>query len=121
MAYEKYFFDRSSILANANDVARWLTENASEYFDSFEVDTTTNAAVSSSHPLVVCKLGDTARLEFCASNPAASTSGNASKLRTLCITAAGSASTKLTGHYDSGHAASYMRYAIKTAGGIILA
>lgn len=118
---EKYYFSRASIIANANEVANWLTENASEYFDSVTVDTATNSSVSSSYPLVVCKIGETAELAFCASNPKASTNGNASNLTTLRITTGNGYQLKTIGIYSNDeYPFTYTKYAIKTSGGIML-
>lgn len=36
MAIEKHFFTTSSTAANVSEVIAWLTENASEYFDTFD-------------------------------------------------------------------------------------
>ena len=36
MAIEKHWFNISDSVSNANDVISWLTENATEYFDTFE-------------------------------------------------------------------------------------
>lgn len=36
MAIEKHWFNVSDPVSNANDVIAWLTENATEYFDTFE-------------------------------------------------------------------------------------
>ena len=36
MAIEKHWFSVSDPVSNANDVIAWLTENATEYFDTFE-------------------------------------------------------------------------------------
>lgn len=36
MAIEKHFFTQSSTGANVSEVITWLTENASEYFDTFD-------------------------------------------------------------------------------------
>lgn len=58
MAYTKYYFSQASVDSNGTDVANWLTENASEYFDSVTYDS------SDSYNPITCTIGDTACITF---------------------------------------------------------
>lgn len=119
---QKYYFKQTEAVANANEVADWLTENATEYFDSFEVDTTTNGTIyGKSHPLVACKINDVVVLAFAASNPGGLGS-SVTKVRTLQVaTLSGKTASPYGIEYeDNIHTYAYTVYAIKTDYGIML-
>lgn len=117
MAIITHYFGKSSYAENANEVLTWLTENASEYFDSFALDTTNN----SGYPSIICSLGDTAKLTF-KTKQGIYSSGipSADGFTSLGITVAGGATLALKGMGSAGNSYSYVEKATKTDNGIIL-
>jgi hypothetical protein len=118
---QKYYFKQTEAVANATEVADWLAENASEYFDSFEVDTTSNGSYGTSHPLVACKINDVVVLAFAASNPGGLSSA-VTKVKTLQLSTLGGKTAGPFGvqNSDSVHTYAHTVYAIKTDYGIML-
>lgn len=113
MTFTKYSFNQSSLAANTDDVVSWLSENATEYFDSFRKDTPPDA-----YPLVVCTLGGVDVLKFSCHNPA--NPSNYTNIATLVVTTITGSSATEKGVPQANDAFSYVKYALKSNSGIML-
>lgn len=116
MAYTKYFFNQGSAQSNRDDVVNWLSENATDYFDSFEAED--NAPKSKTVRLVKCNIGDKTVLKFATYSPAIGDYYNL--YTTLYISTLGGYTASETGMPYSNQEHTMARYAIKTDSGIML-
>lgn len=116
MAHIKYYFNQSSVGANAEDVARWLSENAAEYFDSYEVDT----SAGEGYPAISCKIGETEALYFKVISPTWSTSSGRTAYIALRLTLIKGVAKEIDGLGGTGVSFSRIKYGIKTVGGVLL-
>lgn len=108
MAYTKYYFSQASISDNANDVKNWLAENATEYFDSFNIHS------GSFDSAVICGVGSTAKLYFQTTMP------NNSTYNSLIITLDSGLNIKFQSSDGGAYKFTYVKYAIKSDNGIML-
>lgn len=113
MAYTKHFFGCSSVGSNADEVASWLQENATEYFDSI-----TRRTPSSLAPLVECSIGSTKVLTFTTADPAYS--GLNGSYTSLTVTTLKGVTVEDKCHPSDPNPSQCIKYAVKAPGGIML-
>lgn len=110
MAIEKHFFTQSSTEANASEVVTWLTENASEYFDTFDQKTGDDSSSS-----------NTAAIRMKTNNGSyVSVLLNASMSGTVANVKSANAHSKITLNAPYTNSNAYIPYVVKTSYGIAL-